>query len=68
MNVSESKYDLTVLKISEIDCYMLPIPKADINVIINVECNFLYYIIDSNQKELSGEMEFISPRSPGCRY
>ena len=68
MNVSKTQYDLTALKRSDINCYMLALPKAEINGFINEECNSLYYIIDSNWNELSEKMELISPRSPGCRY
>lgn len=68
MNVSNTQYDLTTLKRSDLSCYMLALPKAEINGFINVECNSLYYIIDSNWNELSEKMELISPRSPGCRY
>ena len=68
MNVSTTNNDLATLKRSDIYCYILALPKADMNGFINVECNSLYYVIDSNWNELSEEMEFISPRSPGCTY
>ena len=68
MDVSKTQYDLIGLKRSDIYCYILALAKADANGFINVECNSLYYIIDSNWNELSEEMDFISPRSPGCKY
>ena len=39
MNVSNTQYDLTTLKRSDLSCYMLALPKAEINGFINVECN-----------------------------
>ena len=68
MNVSNTQYDLTTLKRSDLSCYMLALPEAEINGFINVECNSLYYIIDSNWGELSEKMELISSMSPGYRY
>ena len=68
IDVSKTQYDLIGLTRSDISCYILALPKADVNGFINVECNALYYIIDSNWNELSEEMDFISPRSPGCKY
>ena len=68
MNVSDANSDLVTLNRSNIDCYMLALPKTDVNGFLNVECNYLYYVIGSNWNELSEEMGFISPRSPGFRY
>ena len=68
MNVSNTNNDLAPLKRSDVDCHMLALPKTDIIGYINVECNFLYYVIESNWNEFSEKMEFNSPRSIGCRY
>ena len=53
MNVSKTQYDSTALNRYDISSYMLALPKAEISGFTNVECNSLYYIIDSNWDELS---------------
>ena len=33
-----------------------------------MHCMSLYYIVDSDQNELNDNMEFRTPKSPGCIY
>ena len=68
MDLSLTKLDLSSFKYIDINSYLLLLPEANIKGFINIECQSLFYVIDSNWNELDDNMIMETPKSQECKY
>ena len=68
IDLSLTKLDLFSFKNTDINSYVLILKEVNIKGFLNIECQSLFYIINSNRNELDDKMEMPCPKSPEYKY